>query len=233
MAGVTAAGRAREGGSMPTVIAIGTSSGGPRILVELLGRLPQDFPAAFMVAAHLDPHRASHLPDILSRATPLRVVSAEHGTTVTEGTVYVSVPDRHLILAGAQIRLTRGPRENHSRPAIDVLFRSCALSLGPKAIGVVLTGALDDGTAGLWAIKDRRGQAIVQLPQEAEFPSMPQNALLHVATDYVARIADMPGIFLKAIEESRRRAGGVRRGVGANQPALTRERARCTKRKSG
>ena len=193
---------------MPTVIAIGTSSGGQKALKELLSHLKQDFPAALMVVSHLYPHQPSRLPEILARVTSLQVVPATHGETVQHGYVYLAVPDRHLMLVGDQIRLTRGPKENASRPAIDVLFRSCALSLGTRAIGVVLTGQLDDGTAGLWAIKDAHGQAIVQLPEDAEFPSMPQSVLKHVVADYVTRLRDMPAVFLEAVREPQHRLGG-------------------------
>ena len=194
---------------MPTVIAIGASAGAPSALADLLGRLPADLPAAVVIAVHLPPHGPCHLPQILARATPLRVVTAVNDEAVRAGSVYVAVPDRHLVLAGDRLRLTRGPRENHSRPAIDVLFRSCALSLGSRAIGVVLTGNLDDGTAGLWTIKDVNGQAIVQAPGDAEFPSMPQSALEHVAVDYVVPIADLPMAFIEAVRRSEGRSGGA------------------------
>jgi two-component system chemotaxis response regulator CheB len=194
---------------MPTVIAIGASAGGPSTLADLLGRLPADLRAAVLIAVHLPPHGPSHLAHILARATPLRVVDAAHDEAVQAGSVYVAVPDRHLMLAGDRLRLTRGPRENHSRPAIDVLFRSCALSLGSRAIGVVLTGTLDDGTAGLWTIKDVGGQTIVQAPDDAEFPSMPQSALEHVAVDHVASIVDMPMALIKTVEVSERRSRGA------------------------
>lgn len=189
---------------MPTVIAIGASAGGPRALWDLFERLPADFPAAFLVVIHMSPN-AKSLAETLSRRTRLRVTNATQGAPLTEGTVYVCVPDHHLMLVDGHVRLTRGPRENHARPAVDVLFRSCALALGSQAIGVVLTGALDDGTAGLWTIKDVRGQAIAQLPEEAEFPSMPQSAIQHVAVDHVARVADMPALLAAAVTESRRR----------------------------
>lgn len=194
---------------MPTVIAIGASAGGPRALQDLLARLPQDIPAAFLLAVHRSSQLPNRLPEVLARRTRLRVMSATQGALVTEGIVYVCVPDFHLMLLDGEIRLTRGPKENHARPAIDVLFRSCAVALGAQAIGVLLSGVLDDGTAGLWSIKDAQGQAIVQQPDEAEFPGMPENAIRHVDVDHVARIADMPALFVKAIGESRRRTRSV------------------------
>jgi len=193
---------------MPPVIAIGTSAGGQKALTELLQQLQPDFPAALLIASHLWPYQPSYLPEILARVTSLSVAPALDGETVRRGRVYLAVPDRHLMLAGSRIRLTSGPKENHARPSIDVLFRSCALSLGSKAIGVVLTGELDDGTAGLWTIKDMRGQAIVQLPEDAEFSSMPRSALEHVVADYVTSLTDTPAVFLKAIRASELRSTG-------------------------
>lgn len=115
----------------------------------------------------------------------LRVKAAEDGEPLVKGTVYVAPPDRHLLIQHERLRLTRGPCENRVRPCIDTLFRSAAVDLGPRVVGVVLSGALDDGTSGLWAIKDRGGVAVVQDPVEAEFPDMPRNTLEHVAVDYV------------------------------------------------
>ena len=194
------------------IVAIGTSAGGQRALSELLAKLPADFPGSLLIVSHLWPHSASHLPEVLGSVSPLPTRSAVSGELVRKGYVYVAVADRHLMLAGDRLRLTRGPRENRSRPAVDVLFRSCAASLGARSIGVVLTGALDDGTAGLWAIKDVNGQAIVQSPEEAEYPSMPTSAIKHVDVDRVALLAEMPGVFLEAIATSEGRTSAERVG---------------------
>jgi two-component system chemotaxis response regulator CheB len=113
------------------------------------------------------------------------------GQAITAGTVYVAPTDRHLMLEGDVVRVTRGPRECRVRPAIDVLFRSAATQHGARVIGVILTGMLDDGTAGLWAIKDRRGIALVQDPREAAFPSMAESAIANVEVDLVAPIRDL------------------------------------------
>src|SRR5204862_5352970 len=111
---------------------------------------------------------------------------------IVPGHVYVAPEDRHLLVEADRIRVTRGPKENRVRPAVDVLFRSVAYTFGPRAIGIVLTGMLDDGTAGLWAIKDRGGMALVQSPEDAEYPSMPSSALQHVAVDETLSLAAIP-----------------------------------------
>jgi two-component system, chemotaxis family, protein-glutamate methylesterase/glutaminase len=210
------------------VIAIGTSAGGQQALTSLLSYLPSNFPAAILIASHLSPILPSHLPRIVGRLSKLTTAAAVEGESVLEGRVYFAVPDRHLMLSGSHLRLTRGPRESHARPSIDVLFRSCAASLGARAIGVVLTGALDDGTAGLWAIKDAGGQAIVQSPAEAEYSSMPEHALRHVDVDAACRLSDMPEVLLRAIHEAKRRAEGtsmsdklqIENRIAAGQDAL-------------
>lgn len=118
------------------------------------------------------------------------------------GKVCVAVPDRHLLFDKNRLRITRGPKENRTRPAIDALFRSAAFNFGPRVIGIILTGTLDDGTAGLWAVKDRGGIAIVQSPSEAVFSSMPESALRHVAADAVLPILDMPAAIARFSAET-------------------------------
>src|SRR5207253_4943785 len=134
---------------------------------------------------HVSPESRNLLAEMLSTLTPLNVVSAADGMPIEPGTIYVAPADRHMLVTPAgQVRITYGPKENRARPAIDALFRSAAYAFGPRVIGVVLTGQLDDGTAGLWAIKDRGGLAIIQDPAEAEFPSMPNTARQYVAVDH-------------------------------------------------
>ena len=173
------------------IIVIGASAGGLQALSALLGKLPKDLQASVFVVWHISPNHRSILPAVLNRAGKLPATHAVDGEPIRPGRIYVAPPAYHLVLEVDRVRLTKGPKENRSRPAVDTLFRSAAYAFGPRVIGVVLTGALDDGTAGLWSIKDRGGIAIVQDPQEAENPSMPESAKQHVEVDYCIPIAQI------------------------------------------
>jgi two-component system chemotaxis response regulator CheB len=179
---------------MPTrdIIVIGASAGGLEALGGLLGGLPRDLPAAVFVVLHVG--EGSILAPVLRRVSALPVVAATSGEAFEHGKVYVAIPGKHLLLHDHHILLRRGPRENHTRPAVDPLFRSAAASLGSRVIGVLLSGSLSDGTAGLRAIKRCGGTAIVQDPEDSLVPSMPRNALRHVEVDYVRPVADMPAL---------------------------------------
>lgn len=168
------------------IICIGASAGGVGGLQQVIGRLPARFPASLFIVLHLPQTGTSVLPNILSRAGKLPVVHAAHNDPIVPGHVYVAPPGFHLTLARHGMRVTRGARENGHRPAIDPLFRSAALAFGPRVAGVVLSGLLDDGTVGLREIKRAGGVAIVQDPADTPWPSMPQNALDHVAVDHCA-----------------------------------------------
>ncbi|HEY2339129.1 MAG TPA: chemotaxis protein CheB [Steroidobacteraceae bacterium] len=151
----------------------------------------------------------SHLAEQLDAAGPLRAAPAADGEPIVPNRIYVAVPDRHLMLEGTRIRLARGPRESHVRPSVDVLFRSAAFSCGRRVIGVVLTGMLDDGTAGLWAIKDRGGVAIVQSAEEAEYPSMPLSAAKNVDVDHIVRLAELPESLRRLTREENAAVEGI------------------------
>ena len=171
------------------LIVLGASAGGVEAVSALLAGLPPDLPAAVCVVVHLRPDASSRLAEVLARATSLPVVSARNGMTLRRGVVHVAVPDLHLLVERGDpdvLRLVRGPRENRSRPAVDPLFRSAALEFGSRVIGVILSGALDDGTGGLWTVKDRGGIAVVQEPEDAAVSSMPSSAQAEVEVDYVA-----------------------------------------------
>jgi two-component system, chemotaxis family, protein-glutamate methylesterase/glutaminase len=176
---------------MRDTIVVGASAGGLRALRALMAVLPADLPASIVVVNHLSPAAPSLLPEILGGSGSLVVKAAEEGERLGRSTVYVAPADRHVLIEKGRLRLTRGPRENRVRPCIDTLFRSAAVDLGPRVIGIVLSGTLDDGTAGLWAIKDRGGVAIVQRPTDADYPDMPQNALQHVDVDHVLSVDEM------------------------------------------
>jgi len=165
------------------IIVIGASSGGLEALRVLVRGLPPDLPASVFVVLHVGAD--SYLAHILGRDSPLPAAPAVAGEHFEHGRIYVAVPGCHLLLHDGHILLQRGPRENLSRPAIDPLFRSAAASLGGRVIGVLLSGALSDGTAGLRAIKRCGGLAVVQDPADALVSSMPRNALRHVAADHV------------------------------------------------
>ena len=162
------------------IIVIGASAGGVDALPRLIGSLPADLPAALFVVLHIPAQGRDLLPEIIRRAASLSVAHAVDGERVRQGHVYVAPPDHHMQLDGRRVRLSRGPRENFHRPAIDALFRTAAECYGPRVVGVVLTGNLDDGTAGLHAVKSRGGIAIVQDPKDASVPAMPQSALRNV-----------------------------------------------------
>lgn len=167
------------------IVVLGASAGGVQALVEIVHGLPADLPAAIFVVMHIPSHSQSQLHRVLQAVTSLKVSMATDGSPFQSGHVYVAPPDRHLVIEANHMRLTRAPRECRARPSVDVLFRSAAASHGPRVIGVVLTGALDDGTAGLWAIKDCGGVALVQDPATAEHASMSDSARRHVDVDAV------------------------------------------------
>jgi two-component system chemotaxis response regulator CheB len=174
------------------IIVIGASSGGLDALRILVEGLPIDLPAAVFVVLHVGVR--SHLVGVLENVASLRVVQAISGAPVEHNTIYVAPPGLHLLLHDGHVLLRRGPRENMARPAIDPLFRSAAATFGGRVIGVVLSGILNDGAAGLRAIKRCGGLAVVQDPADADFPDMPANALRHVEVDHVSDIAEMAGL---------------------------------------
>jgi two-component system chemotaxis response regulator CheB len=173
-------------------IVIGASSGGVVALSKLCASLPADLPAAIFVVVHIGA-RSSQLPKILGSSGPLPATHAQDGETALPGHIYVAPPDHHMLLEENTIRLNRGPKENHTRPAIDPLFRSAALARGRRVIGIVLSGYLDDGTAGLHAIKRCGGMAMVQDPAEAQADSMPLSALQNVEVDHCLGVDSLAG----------------------------------------
>lgn len=189
------------------IIVVGASAGGIESLTGLLNGLPADFPAAVFVVWHMPTTSVGVLPRMLERYSVLPIDNAVDGEPVVPGRVYTAPPDHHLLLENGHVRLTRGPKENRFRPAVDPLFRSAAYSYGSRVVGVVLSGALDDGTSGLWMIKDRGGIAVVQDPVDAIVPDMPRNALRNVDVDYTVRLSEMPGLLAQLVAEPLTEAG--------------------------
>ena len=181
-----------------TIIVIGTSMGGIEALGKLLSAVPADIPASLFTVMHIHPNSPSVLDRMLADKTALTVKFAEDGAVPRPGTLYLAPPDRHLLLEENRMILSRGPRENRFRPSIDSLFRSAAVAHTSQVIGVLLTGLLDDGTAGLQAIKECGGIAVVQDPVDAAFPEMPQNALNTVKVDHCLSL-DKMGVLLKEL----------------------------------
>jgi two-component system, chemotaxis family, protein-glutamate methylesterase/glutaminase len=183
------------------IIVIGASAGGVEALITLVRALPADLPAAVFVVLHIPAQSPSMLPAILSRAGPLQALQARDGMPIEHGRIYVAAPDHHLLLERERLRNVRGPRENRHRPAVDTLFRSAARAYGPRVLGVVLTGALDDGTAGMQAIKQRGGVAVVQDPAEALYPGMPRSVVENVAVDYCLPLDEIAPLLARLASE--------------------------------
>ena len=173
------------------VVAIGASAGGIEALCELAAGMPADFPFAVMIVIHMSPGAPSLLAQIIDRCGPLPAVAAADGDVLEAGRIYAAVPDHHLLARDHRVALSDGPWESGRRPGIDALFRSVALDYGPRAIGVLMSGLLDDGVAGLRAIKTKGGVTVVQDPADALFPDLPNNALKANAADQTAAAKDI------------------------------------------
>ena len=216
------------------IIVIGASAGGVEALTRLLAPLPADLDASLFIVWHMAPSIRGVLPDILKRITSIPVSQGLHGERILPNHIYVAPPDQHLLLEDGRIRLSRGPKENRFRPAIDPLFRSAALHYGNRVMGVILSGGLDDGTAGLWTIKERGGLALVQDPAEAEVSSMPESAIRQVAVDYVlpagqlaARLVEVVGqigAFAERVNGQQTASAGTAAGPGGEPRSAERDR---------
>jgi two-component system chemotaxis response regulator CheB len=167
------------------IIVIGASSGGVEAVLALARELPADLPAAVFVVVHCRPDGPGLLASLLAKQGALPAAHAVDGAPIEHGRIYVAPPDMHLLLRAGHMHLRRGPKENHTRPSADPLFRTAALAFGPRVVGVVLTGNLDDGTAGLFAIAGAGGVTVVQDPEDASYPGMPSSAIENVAVDHI------------------------------------------------
>jgi two-component system chemotaxis response regulator CheB len=168
-----------------TVVVVGASAGGVESLQRLIRGLPADFAAPVLVVMHVLSHGTSVLPVILDRLGTLPATHAADGEEIERGKIYVAPPDHHLLVRDGRVSLTHEPREKGHRPAIDRLFRSAAEAYGEAVVGVVLSGALDDGTAGMRAIREHGGHGIAQDPEEALYGAMPASAIEHGGAEVV------------------------------------------------
>jgi len=188
---------------MPTpghdIIVIGASSGGVEVLTRLVRTLPENLPAAIFVVLHVRPDAPSLLPTILNRAGLLPAAHAVDAEPIRTGRIYVAPPGMQMYVQRRRVAVERGPRENMHRPAIDPTFRTAAHHHGPRVIGVVASGALDDGTAGLHAVKEAGGIAVVQDPADATCSSMPSHAKERVAIDYCVKSMDLADLLVQLV----------------------------------
>jgi two-component system, chemotaxis family, protein-glutamate methylesterase/glutaminase len=179
------------------IVAIGASAGGVEAVAQLIKHLPSDLPAALFVVLHFPANSSSTLPQILNRAKTLPAVHPRNGELIQPGQIYVALPNRHLLVRSGQILLSQEARENGYRPAIDTLFRSVARTYGRRVVGIILTGMLDDGTAGLKIIHARGGVTVAQDPEEALFEGMPRSAIKNCKVDHVLNIADIAELIIQ------------------------------------
>jgi two-component system, chemotaxis family, protein-glutamate methylesterase/glutaminase len=179
------------------IIVVGASAGGVEALTYLAKKLPKDIKAAILIVLHVPAQGTSVLPRILTRAGNLPALHPKNGEEIVPGKIYIAPPNYHLLVQPGHIHLSRGARENSHRPAIDPLFRSAARAYGRRVVAVVLTGVLDDGTAGLMAVKMRNGVGVVQNPEDAMYGGMPQSAIANVDNiDYILPLADIPDMLV-------------------------------------
>jgi two-component system, chemotaxis family, protein-glutamate methylesterase/glutaminase len=184
------------------IVVIGASAGGLKPARRLLSALPSDFPASIFLTLHTSAQAPGLLAEILDAAGPLLARFPSDGEIIQEGRVYVAPVDHHMLVDPGKVVVVRGPKENRFRPAIDPLFRSAAVHYGPRVIGVILSGMLDDGAAGLVAVRQCGGVAIVQDPREAEFPDMILNAQAAAAPQHCVPVAEMASLIAKLVKEN-------------------------------
>ncbi|SDY81121.1 chemotaxis protein CheB [Hymenobacter psychrophilus] len=191
----------KTGQPLRDVVVIGASAGGVTALLALAKTLPTDFPAPIFVVLHVAADSPSIMPQLINSVSALHAKHPENGEVVQPGVIYLAPPDHHLLLEDDRVLVTRGPKENRFRPSIDALFRSAAYTYGPRVLGVVLTGYLDDGTSGLWSVQRMGGLAIVQDPRDAEQPAMPTNALEFVTADYLVPLVELGSLLVRLTQE--------------------------------
>ena len=184
------------------IIVIGASTGGLNVLKEVVRNLPPDFANPIFIVWHMSPNAYGVLPNLLNKENTIYMANAYDKEEIQANRIYVAPPDHHLLIEKGRVRVTHGPKENRFRPDVDPLFRSAAYAYSNRVIGVILSGVLDDGTAGLWTIKHHGGTAIVQDPIDAEMPLMPQNAMHEVDVDYCVPVAELAGLLTHLSNEA-------------------------------
>lgn len=197
------------------IVVAGASAGGVEALKQFVLQLPPRFSAALFIVLHIPPQGESLLREILGKLSPLPVMVPRDGEPFQRGAIYVPVPDHHLAIERDAVRVYKGPMQHRHRPSVDVLFRTAAEAFGSRVIGVVMTGMLDDGTAGLTAIKRHGGLSVVQDPEDAQFPDMPRSALRRMRVDYCVPLAQIPRLLTRL----------TRDGVTGNGPVQVWQRA--------
>ena len=189
------------------IIVIGASAGGIDAIQRLASIFPADLQAAVFVTIHLAERSEGKLPDILNRAGALFAMHPWEETPIEMGKIYVAPPDYHLLLTPETVHVGHGPKENLQRPCINTMFRSAAAGHGERVAGVLLTGLLDDGAAGLWEIQQRGGATVVQDPDEAAFRSMPESAIRGLNVQYIVRLAEMGPLLMRLTMGDRKQSG--------------------------
>lgn len=190
---------------------IGASTGGFEAFKKIVRDLPPNLDASVFIVRHMSPNILGIMPEVLNKLNTIYAAHASDKEPIKTNRIYVAPPDHHLLIEEGRVRVTHGPKENRFRPAVDPLFRSAAYAYGNRVIGVVLSGGLDDGIAGLWRIKYNGGIAVVQDPADAEMPSMPQNALREVKVDYCVPVSEIAGLLVKlSSEEITVNTGGMK-----------------------
>ena len=192
-----------ETNSPSFVVVMGTSAGGFSALAEVIGQLTEEIDAAFLVVMHLSKQGiGGYLVNQMQKSTGLVCMQVENSTPLKRGTIYFGNANTHLLVKKDKVVCGYGPVENYWRPSIDALFRSAAASFDGHSVGIILTGQLDDGTAGMSSIKRCGGKTIVQDPNEAEYPDMPLSVLREITVDYSVRLAEIGGVLQSIFSSS-------------------------------
>jgi two-component system chemotaxis response regulator CheB len=191
------------------IIVIGASAGGVQALMRVVSALPVNLSASIFVVVHTSPDAPGVLDKVLNRLDGQRARYARNGMKIERDTIYIAPPDRHMMVEESAIRITRGPKQNRNRPSIDALFQSAAAAFRERVIGVVLTGYLGDGSAGLATIKKAGGVTVVQDPEDAQVSEMPIQALQRTDPDYCAPLDHIPRILESLVQGTAETVGGV------------------------